>query len=229
MEELVYGSRIITYSKEFRDRKSIGIKVNPTGSVEVKVPVGISEEKVQRELLKKASWIVKQQEHFFNFNPIQLAVKLKSGFSIYYLGRQYRIRFSQSDKKDVTYKDNQFYVLARTKTEGERLIDNWLRERAKLKITELAKPIIEKFQSEFKKPKYIYFQDMDKRWGSCTSNDKLIFNPKLIHVPKRCIEYVIYHELCHLVHKHHNKSFFDLLTYVCPDWEERKRKLDQFV
>lgn len=69
---------------------------------------------------------------------------------------------------------------------------------------------------------------MPTRWGSCTVKNKLIFNPRLIHVPKRCIEYVIMHELCHLIHKHHNKDFFELLTLKMPDWEKRKEKLDKY-
>ena len=116
-----------------------------------------------------------------------------------------------------------------TEAEAQMLFDEWLKQRAHSKISEIAKPIIKKFSERFKAPNDIYFQDMPTRWGSCTIKNKLIFNPKLIHTPKRCIEYVIMHELCHTVHKHHNQDFFDLLTLMMPDWEKRKEKLDSFA
>lgn len=106
--------------------------------------------------------------------------------------------------------------------------DEWLKQRAYCKISEIAKPIIKNFQNASRSEWHL-FSGYAHQMGSCTIKNKLIFNPKLIHTPKRCIEYVIMHELCHTVHKHHNQDFFDLLTLMMPDWEKRKEKLDSFA
>ncbi|TVQ51128.1 MAG: DUF45 domain-containing protein [Saprospirales bacterium] len=70
---------------------------------------------------------------------------------------------------------------------------------------------------------------MSKRWGSCTSKGKIILNPELIKAPSRCIDYVVIHELCHLVHHNHNKEFYTLLQAIMPDWQKWKFKLEKLM
>ena len=70
---------------------------------------------------------------------------------------------------------------------------------------------------------------MPTRWGSCTPSGKIILNPELIKANRKCIEYVIIHELCHLIHHNHNTNFFKLQTKEMPDWEKWKIKLEDFI
>ena len=67
---------------------------------------------------------------------------------------------------------------------------------------------------------------MKCRLGSCTAKGKIILNPELIKAPKRCIEYVIIHELCHLIYHDHTQKFIDLQTKEMPDWKKWKNKLE---
>lgn len=228
-ESIQYGKNEIEFELQYSNRKTIGIKILPDASVFVVAPLEISLEKIKESLLKKAHWICKQQSYFLNIDATEISYEIKSGYSILYLGRQYKLIVEKSDKEEVTYKGNLFLITVKNKEKAQMLFDEWLKQRAHSKISEIAKPIIKKFSERFKAPNDIYFQDMPTRWGSCTIKNKLIFNPKLIHTPKRCIEYVIMHELCHTVHKHHNQDFFDLFTLMMPDWEKRKKKLDSFT
>ena len=84
-------------------------------------------------------------------------------------------------------------------------------------------PLFKKY--EIIKPE-LHIRSMEKRWGSCTPNGKIILNPELIKAPKGSIEYVIIHELCHLVHHNHTKSFYDLQEFMMPDWKKWKEKLE---
>lgn len=70
---------------------------------------------------------------------------------------------------------------------------------------------------------------MPARWGSCTAKGKIILNPELIKAPKVCIEYVIIHELCHLIYHDHTQKFLDLQSTEMPDWEEWKLKLEKLL
>jgi predicted metal-dependent hydrolase len=70
---------------------------------------------------------------------------------------------------------------------------------------------------------------MATRWGSCTNMGKIILNTELIKAPRPCIEYVITHELCHLLHRSHTKEFYDLLSTEMPDWKRWKIKLEVFM
>ena len=69
---------------------------------------------------------------------------------------------------------------------------------------------------------------METRWGSCLVKKKIItLNKRLLEVPRNCIEYVVMHELCHLIYPNHSKQFYSFLTMLMPDWKERKDYLDK--
>jgi predicted metal-dependent hydrolase len=70
---------------------------------------------------------------------------------------------------------------------------------------------------------------MTKRWGSWTRRGGVWLNPELVKAPASCIDYVVTHELCHVVHGHHGKKFYELLRRVMPDWEERKMRLERMA
>jgi predicted metal-dependent hydrolase len=229
VESIQYGKYRIEFELKYSNRKSVGVKILPNSSVVVIAPMAVSIEMIKELLLKKASWIIKQKSFFLQFESTIFDYEVKSGYSVYYLGRQYRFIVEKSAREEISYKGNLFLVSTKSKDRAQDLFLEWLKNKAVDKISEIAKPIIKKFSERFDAPNSIYFQDMSTRWGSCTVKNKLIFNPKLVHTPKRCIEYVVMHELCHIVHKHHDQNFFDLLTVMMPDWERRKAKLDSFA
>jgi predicted metal-dependent hydrolase len=68
---------------------------------------------------------------------------------------------------------------------------------------------------------------MVKRWGSFSQRGVIYLNPELIKAPSHCIDYVVTHELCHLRHPNHTKSFYNLLSSVIPDWQMRKARLER--
>lgn len=75
----------------------------------------------------------------------------------------------------------------------------------------------------------IRFREMVSRWGSCqTVTGHITLNLRLGLVPPECMEYVLVHELCHLLHPDHSAAFHDEMTCLMPDWEARKRRLNAF-
>jgi hypothetical protein len=224
-----YGSRIVNYQLRFSSRKTLGITIRPDSTIQVNAPDNTPLEKIEEKLKKKILWIIKQQSYFLTFEPSQPQRRYMSGESIYYLGRQYRLEVISSTKDEVKYKGRFITVAVKgDKNRAKELVKEWYKDHAKIKFNEIAEPLVEKFRKFNVKPSSIYIQEMHSRWGSCTPQGKIILNPDLIKVPKACIEYVIIHELCHLLHHHHNKSFFDLQTKLCPDWESRKLKLEKY-
>lgn len=228
-EQIQFGRHIIDFDLEYTNRKSLGIKVLPDTSVVVTAPLNLALDKIQEAVLGKAMWILNQKTYFLSMDIIVNDLIVKSGYSVNYLGRRYKLMVEQGKNDNVAYQGNLFLITVKKKADAQKVFENWLRQRAHLKITEIAKPIINKFSTLFEAPSEIHFQEMPTRWGSCTVSNKLIFNPRLIHTPKRCIEYVVMHELCHIVHKNHSNDFFDLLTKLMPDWEKKKAKLDSYV
>jgi len=229
METIQFGSREITFTLEFSERKSLGIYVSPDMQVVVKAPVDASLEKIKEKIRRRAPWIIRQQSFFLGFYPKMPERKYVSGETHLYLGRQYQLKVTIGTNPEVKYKGRYIEIITKDKTKAGELLNQWYRERAKSKFAEIAEPIIEKFKKYNVAPKQLYIQEMPTRWGSCTEKGKVILNPELIKAPKACIEYVITHELCHLVHHNHTQKFIDLQTKEMPDWEKWKMKLENLL
>ena len=223
-----FGSRKIMYTILYTDRKTLGITVNPNMEIIVTAPENSSADLIATKVRKRAAWIIKQQNFFLTFHPKPNDKKYVSGESHYYLGKQYRIEVIEGKKNEVSYKGRYIQITTKNKSNVEKLLNDWYRLKAKEKFQEFAIPLIEKFKKYNVEPTDIFIQKMKTRWGSCTPTGKIILNPELIKTPKGCIEYVIIHELCHLVHHGHNKKFFDLQAKECPLWERWKKKLEGF-
>ncbi|MBK8848909.1 MAG: M48 family metallopeptidase [Saprospiraceae bacterium] len=224
-----FGSKTIEFSLSYSERKSLGITVTPEMEVLVKAPVNTSIVKVKEKLIKKAPWILKQQSYFLSFHPKTPPKKYVSGETHLYLGRQYRLRISIGKEESVKLIGKFIDVTANNKSRAKALLSEWYLNHAQIKLSAIATPLIEKFKKHKVQPSSIVLREMPTRWGSCTPKGKIILNPDLIKAPKGCIEYVIIHELCHLVHLNHSHEFFELQAKECKDWEKWKRKLEELL
>ena len=200
MEAIQFGSKQIDFRLEFSDRKSLGISVTPELNVLVKAPAGTALEKVKEKIRKRAPWIIRQQSFFLSFHPKTPARKFVGGETHLYLGRQYRLRILIGKVESVKLKGQFIEVTTTGKIRTKQLVNEWYLQNAKLKFHTIAAPLIHKFKKHKVEPSSIVLREMPTRWGSCTPKGKIILNPELIKAPKGCIEYVIIHELCHLVH-----------------------------
>lgn len=228
-EAIQFGSRTIGFRLEYSDRKTLGITVTPEMEVLVKAPTDTSMEKVKEKVRKKAPWIIKQQSFFLSFQPKTTQRKYISGETHLYLGRQYRLQIMTGKEESVKLKGKFIEVTVKEKSRVKNLLDNWYLQHARSKFHTIATPLIDKFKKYKVEPSSIVLRDMPTRWGSCTPNGKIILNPELIKAPRGCIEYVIIHELCHLIHHDHTQKFFDLQTKEMKDWVKWKLKLEKLL
>ncbi len=224
-----FGSKQIDFRLEYSNRKSLGITVTPDLTVLVKAPADTSLEKVKEKLRKKAPWIIRQQSFFLSFHPKTPARKFVGGETHLYLGRQYRLKILRSKLESVKLKGKFIEVTTTDKARAKELVNEWYLQNAKTKFHTIAKPLIDNFRKHKVEPNSIVLREMSTRWGSCTAKGKIILNPELIKAPKGCIEYVIIHELCHLIHHDHTQKFIDLQTKEMKDWEKWKMKLEKLL
>jgi len=236
LDSIQFGSRTIDFCLEFSDRKSLGIKVTPEMEVLVKAPADTTMEKVKERIRRKAPWIIKQQSFFLSFQPKTSYRKYISGETHLYLGRQYRLNViidkSKVLNEDVKLKGQFLMVWSHESSRVKGLVDNWYLEKANEKIKPLAQKLFDNFITRNNLPHITFnlsLRQMPTRWGSCTPKGKIILNPELIKAPRGCIEYVIIHELCHLIHHDHTQKFLDLQTKEMKDWEKWKMKLEKLL
>ena len=224
-----FGSATIDYELQFSDRKTLGITVTPEMSVIVSAPIGTEIHKIESRLIKRAPWILRSVSYFFAFHPKTPKRKYVSGETHLYLGRQYLLKIISGQEESVKLKGKHLIVNTKKPSSAKTLIEKWYHEQAKNKLHSIALPLIEKFKKHKVVPTAIELRTMPKRWGSCTAKGKIILNPELIKAPKGSIEYVITHELCHLIHHDHTQKFFDLQSKEMKDWEKWKLKLESLL
>lgn len=209
----------------YKSVKTISLKVKPTLEVVLTVPANTTQEKINQVLKKRHDWILVQLNYFRKFQQPQK--ELVSGESFSYLGRNYRLKVSTASNESVKLIGGYLHVKLTNKTNYDKkiqLIDTWYKEKAE----DYFKKIIAKYTKIVKKEvAKVSIRKMKTRWGSCNPKKSYInLNLDLIKKHAFAIEYVIFHELVHLLHYNHDKNFYNYLTTHMPDWQARKLKLE---
>ena len=232
-----FGSKRIDFRLEYSVRRTLGITVTPDLEVFVKAPVDTALDVIKDRLRKKAPWIIRQLSYFLSFQPRQTDKKYIGGETHLYLGKQYRLKVINDELsvmcgEGVKLRGQFLEVYTCDNTKVKALVEAWYLDKAKEKFHQLAKPLYDAFiiRNEIENADYnLSIRHMPTRWGSCTAKGRIILNPELIKAPKACIEYVIVHELCHLIHHDHTQKFLDLQTREMPQWEKWKNKLERLL
>jgi hypothetical protein len=225
-----YENQIIQFSVEYRRRKTLEIQILPPDKVLVICPKGLSENRVKEVVRLKAKWIISKIKELrdIEFRPIDS--ELKGGESFMYLGNNYTLQINikknlKKPKVDLT--EGKIHITAPVK--DDKLIRDALKGWYRKKADELIKNRVEYYKPIIdREPKLVKVKEQKKRWGSCTSEGNIYFNWRIIMAPIDVIDYVVVHELCHLIHMNHSKYFWKLVESILPDYKERKSWLKKY-
>lgn len=205
----------------------MGIYIDAYGNVEVQAPKGTPVEHVLQLLEEKWDWI---QQKSKEMKGRMLGPKEKSyndGESFLYLGKEYPIQISQdiNIKQDhVMFEGDKLHIYVK------QLEDEKVKQALKRFYYQECKVLVERsiqsYQSNFKtKPRSVRIADNNSNWGTCNSRLQLTFNWKLAMAPLEVIDYVVVHEMCHMVHLNHDRSFWRLVGKMIPDYKEMENWL----
>ena len=209
-----------------KDVKNITLKVRPNGEAILTAPKLASEEHIKFIIKKRAKWIAQKRAFFASFKTPEK--EYVSGEDFRYLGRSYRLKVVQSKEESVKLQRGYLELFVKDKSNikrKENLIYEWYHEKATLYFFN----ILQEFNKIVKQDiKSVKIRQMKTRWGSCNPYKSYInLNIELIKKPKACIEYVVFHELVHLLYSDHSKKFYDYLGLYMPDWQKRKEILER--
>jgi predicted metal-dependent hydrolase len=227
---IFYSVHKLDYAVQFSARATMAITVYPDSAIRVIAPKGTSQDEVEVRLRKRARWIVRQLMHFERFRPRSPERRYVGGETHLYLGRQYRLKLRKSPDEEVKLRGAFLCVASPEHREAlavKKLVSLWYRGRGRVRIADRFKVISARFVKMGCQPPSPIFRSMSRRWGSLSSNGRMSLNPDLIRAPTMCIDYVITHELIHLIHPHHGPAFYRLLETLMPDWRSRKERLEQ--
>jgi predicted metal-dependent hydrolase len=222
-----YSGKTISFEIKYKNRASMRITIDSYGNVEVHAPKGASDEFVFQLLEEKWDWI---QQKSKEMKDRMLGPKEKvydHGESILYLGNTYPLQISQdvNIKQDyVALEGDHLHIYVK------QLEDEKIKQALKRFYYQQCKALVEKsiqsYQSKFKsKPRSIRISDSKTTWGTCDSKLQLTFNWKLAMAPLEVIDYVVVHEMCHMVHLNHDRSFWRLVGKIIPDYNEKENWL----
>lgn len=228
--KIQHGNYSLSYSLEFSERKTMIINVLPDLSVVVKAPETISQEKVEAKVKDRLPWIIKQRKYFEQFLPPETPRRYISGETHRYLGRQYRLKIKTSENDLVKLKGKYLLIYSRNKSDSEHnkgLLLEWYKKHGSKHFEKVLSRCYRKLRKYGVERPSIEIRPMKRRWGSSDPEKRVVrFNINLIKAPIHCIEYVAMHELVHLKYPYHDKEFYNLLSLVMPNWEERKTRLE---
>lgn len=227
---LVYGTTTIEYTLSFAQRKSLAIHVHPDQRVTVQAPDSSEVAAVEAFLRKRAPWILRKQAEFATAPARQPPRRYLSGESFSFLGRHYRLKVTEGECDWVKLTRGYLEVTTPNKADTEYVgvqVDTWLRRQARRVFHERMLAMLPRFQPLALAEPELDIKPMKRRWGSCTGKGKVTLNLELMRAPMPCIDYVIVHELCHLVEHNHGKGFYALLDKVMPDWRARRTRLNE--
>jgi len=228
-QQVQFGTRAISFTTHYADRRSMGIQVHPDGTVHVIAPNDTHSSEILKKVKTKAGWILKQQDHFTSFLPLTPPRKYLNGETHLYLGRQYRLKKMESISNQIKVYRGYIEVHCKQDTPEQInvILQDWYKSKAKIIFNELFTETLQKNHRFHNKKVTLHTKVMPTRWGSCSPSGRITLNTELVKSPKACIEYVIIHELCHLIYPKHNKRFYSLLNSIMPDWEKWKARLEK--
>ena len=213
-----------------KDIKNLHLGVYPpNGRVRVAAPLRVSDAAVRLAVIGKLGWIRKQQAKFAG-QPRQTEREMVTGESHYYLGRRYRLRVVERDAPSqiVLRSGNTLELQVRGGCEArtrERVLWRWYRER----LRELVPPLLAKCEAIIGvKAADWGIKRMKTKWGACSAGARRIWlNLEIAKKPVHCLEYLIVHELAHLIEPRHNDRFVALMDRHMPQWRHRRRVLNE--
>ena len=230
MPNVLYGKTKIDYkTKISNNRKTIGISVDYDNGVIVTLPKEISQEEIDKVVLQKAPWILDKLHEFSEVIVKPSDNEFVSGEKYLYLGRAYRLKVFRKEnlkKPNLVFHRGKFNVEINSdlsEEEQKSIIRNQIRKWFLGKAeTFLEKRVNILSNKTGIKSQDIKVREQQKRWGSCTKENVLIFNWLIIMAPVPVIDYIIIHELCHLKYPNHSDKFWKEIAVFCPEFQKRR-------
>jgi len=226
-----YGRTTIEYGiRRSPRRTTVAVAVDPVEGVLLTAPAGVDVARLDSVVKAKAQWIVERlrlvEDGEQGHGPLQWI----TGESVSYLGRHYRLRVkpvAQPEEPALRGAWLGVEVDARLDVKAtaravEASVRQWFRVHAVDYLQDRTRMWATKAHVEVAD---VVVKDQQKRWASCDDKGTLRFNWRIIQAPMRLVDYVVAHEVVHLIHRDHNKAFWARLGMLMPDYERRKEEL----
>lgn len=208
----------ITYSIKYSARKTISIIVERDRSVVVRAPLNTSEDLIRKEVNKRKRLIQEKLSHNQKYPFPKPSKQFVSGETLLYLGKHYKLYVTEKLGEGILF-DNKFFIGKTTQEEANKLFRQWYIKSATEILVPKVKAIAKQLGVSYNN---IHVLDLKYRWGSCTPKNNIHFNWRIIKAPMTVIEYIIVHELTHLLEANHTPEFWNRVAVQLPNYDKAK-------
>lgn len=207
----------VIYSK----RKTITLAVERDRSIVVRAPIGTPEEKIRQAVEDKKLWLYEKVNSKRKYPPQPLRKEFVTGETIPYLGRNYRLEITEDGQPGVRFQ-SRFHIARDQQFHVAHLLREWYTDRAQEKLPPRARHFATSLGVTFNR---VLVSDLKVRWASCTPKSNLNFNWRIMKAPPFVIDYLIVHELTHLLVPNHTPEFWNIVAVQVPRYEQAKEWL----
>ena len=213
---------------EYKNVKTLRLTVYPPdGRVKITAPPGTAHETVKKFAASRTAWIEKHRQKFLNHSKLTGTLKNNSIVYVWGTALELEIIERRGNPKILTG-DGQMKLYVRpgsTKAKRQEFLDSWYRKILKEAAPAIIKTWEKRLGVEVKK---LYVRKMKTHWGSCNcERQTLRLNSELVKRNPECLEYVIVHEMLHIIEKKHNNRFYRLLSQYLPEWKSIRKKMNK--
>jgi|LGOV01.1.fsa_nt_gb predicted metal-dependent hydrolase len=225
-----YGTLRLEFTISYSKRKTIEIGVEPPAVITVVAPEGIADEVLLKHVKTKAKWIVQKLHEIKEIQSQRLDREYVNGEAFMYLGRNYSLKIVDDTerKKPITkLYQGKFIITAPTRKQEnlKQSMEAWYRQKTLEKVVEK----IAYYQKYFNvEPMDIKVKEQKKRWASCTPKKELLFNWRCVMAPSWVMDYIVVHEMCHMIYMDHSREFWQLVERIMPDYDRRREWLKNY-
>ena len=211
-------------------RRTVALYVKPGGTLLVRAPWYVPVTMLMQFVLQKTSWIERQMRRLKDVRLPGEPMLIADGSIIPYMGRQLTVRVSWGSRNTAVLTEDELYLNLAGSVSPERitaLAEAWYLREAKKHFPIRTAELAALHSSLLPAPGPVNVRKMKRRWGTCHTGGAIWFNRELIKRDPELIDYVIIHELCHLVHHNHGKEYYSLLGRIVPGYRELRKRLQQ--
>ncbi|MAX35783.1 MAG: metal-dependent hydrolase [Gimesia sp.] len=214
----------IKYTLQRSQRKTASIYIERDGKVSVLVPEELSNSQVEELLEGKRKWIYRNLAEWEDLNATRVQRDYVNGEGFMYLGRSYRLKLVDEQESPLLLKDGYFCLLSNNGSapNADAAFKEFFREKGKNRIPQR----VAYYQDRMGvKANVVKIMELKNRWASCTSDGNINFHWKCMMAPPSVLDYIVVHELAHLIQPNHTQTFWNEVDKVMPDYATRKEWL----
>ncbi len=207
----------VDYKLIYSKRRTIGLTVERDSQVVVRAPHGMSEDHIRQAVETKKLWLFEKTNHAQKYPDVPHQKEFVTGETLLYLGRNWRLEVLPG-QEGVEF-HSKFVIGPQSQDQAGELFRTWYKQRAEERLKTRVRHFSKTMGASYNQ---VQVSDLKYRWGSCTPSNNLNFNWRIIKAPTYVIDYLIVHELAHLLESNHTPRFWNIVAVQVPRYEQAK-------